>query len=251
MNNDIRKQKNIRLIILLSAIAALLTVFVIISIIALSGASQAFDDGIYLRLIELRNTPLNRFLFIIGFAGNAVVLVIAALAFELFPKTRHRVGFKAALAVGLSPIVNIILKNIFQRPRPFDQLTTGTGTSFPSGHAFSSASFFVTVILFLLLNVKDKRILIPAVAACVLAPVIVSFCRVFLGAHWTTDTMAGMTLGTTMALTVHFFVWPLIKKLFRIITLKWSRLDIIYRFVFGAEEEEAIGEFISPDTKCG
>lgn len=241
-------QKHIRLIILLSAITGLLTVFVVVAALILTGRADTFDENIYLRLITQRNRPLNIFLQIIVYMGNAVVLVVVALIFELIPNTRHKVGFKAALAVGLSPIVNIILKSIFGRYRPFDPLATGTGSSFPSGHAFSSASFFVTIIIFLLLNVKDKRILIPTVALCILAPIIVSFCRVYLGAHWTTDTIAGMTLGTVMALTVHFFLWPLIKKLAGMVVKKWSKLSIIYKFIFGTDKAEISEEPILHDN---
>ncbi|MCL2369795.1 MAG: phosphatase PAP2 family protein [Firmicutes bacterium] len=240
MDEEIKQSKiSNKTIAVIVAIAVLLLAFVIITVLVLTDRTQTFDDRIYFRLMDWRNPALNRILRIASFMGNVIVLLIMALLFELIPKTRHKdVGFKAVLAIILSRVVvDLILKPIFQRERPLDYITRGSGTSFPSGHAISATVFFVTVIIFLLLNVKDKRILIPTVIACVLGPIIVSFCRVYLGAHWMTDVLVGMVLGIVIVLLVHFFVWPFIKFVMKKTVAKWTKLDIIYRFAYGRENE--------------
>jgi len=237
--DNTRKQKIIKLSTLLAAISVLITILTIISVVALSGASQAFDNRIYERLLALRTPAFNIFFRVIATAGgHVIVLSAAALVFEIIPKTRHKFGFMAGLATGVGVIANVILKSFFQRDRPYDQVINGVGTSFPSNHAVASAAFFATIVIFLIYNIKDKRILFPAVTLCVLAPLVVSFCRVYLGAHWPTDTFAGMTLGAIMALIIYFFVWPQFKKLAGMLVAECPKLDIFYRILFGRREEK-------------
>ena len=83
--------------------------------------------------------------------------------------------------MGLSSILNPVLKNIFDRERPtLLRLIDITGFSFPSGHAMGSTSFFGSVMF--IINRKmsgaDKGIII---GLCALMILMVSISRVYLG----------------------------------------------------------------------
>lgn len=93
-----------------------------------------------------------------------------------------------------------ILKNIFQRPRPFMEMeaitvqTIRSSTfSFPSSHAlFSGASVYILLALETNWNV---RIIV------VLVSILVSLSRVFLKVHYPSDVLAGYFLGILIGLS--------------------------------------------------
>ncbi|KXA37281.1 PAP2 family protein [Staphylococcus lugdunensis] len=99
------------------------------------------------------------------------------------------------LVMGLSSILNPVLKNIFDRERPtLLRLIDITGFSFPSGHAMGSTAFFGSVMF--IINRKmsgaDKGIII---GLCALMMLMVSISRVYLGVHYPTDIVAGIIGG--------------------------------------------------------
>jgi len=229
-------KKNITLIAVLSGLIAL---FAFIAVITLTGAIYGMESGFYYDFLVEHRTPfLTGLMRTVVLKGMAPFLIGVALLFEIMPKTRHKFGFQAALAVGLSPLINIILKAMFNRPRPMDYIVHGTGSSFPSGHAFSAASFFVTAIIVVLLCVKDKRIKIPAVILLALCPFIASLSRVYLGAHYIGDTLAGMALGTALAITIYFIVWPFAGRIWDKITTRYPKIRWTYTVLFGKPKEE-------------
>jgi len=71
-----------------------------------------------------------------------------------------------------------------------------TGASFPSGHATQSAAFYamLAIVLGAGLPVRRRAILWSAAALVVL---VVGASRIYLGAHWLTDVLAGYALGAT------------------------------------------------------
>nr|WP_248285616.1 phosphatase PAP2 family protein [Staphylococcus lugdunensis] len=99
------------------------------------------------------------------------------------------------LVMGLSSILNPVLKDIFDRERPtLLRLIDITGFSFPSGHAMGSTAFFGSVMF--IINRKmsgaDKGIII---GLCALMILMVSISRVYLGVHYPTDIVAGIIGG--------------------------------------------------------
>jgi len=100
--------------------------------------------------------------------------------------------------VWTSDLLATALKTAVDRPRPFeviaepDPLITGTvASSFPSGHAATSAAG--AVILSVLVGRGVWRWLAPLA-------LLIGFSRVYVGVHYPADVLAGALLGAAVAL---------------------------------------------------
>lgn len=89
-----------------------------------------------------------------------------------------------------------ISKLIVQRARPIvdDSVPHAQGYSFPSGHALNItvAASVMVFLLWPLLSTAGRRV---AVALAVVVIVLVGMDRIFLGAHYPSDVVAGFILG--------------------------------------------------------
>lgn len=110
----------------------------------------------------------------------------------------------AALAAG--PLASTVLKRVVGRVRPPSELAviTPTDPSFPSGHATGSAALAVVLAALVLRSgaARSRRARLLVVAAAAVYAGAVGASRLYLGAHWLTDVLAGEALGAAVGLVV-------------------------------------------------
>lgn len=148
-----------------------------------------------LNLIQHLRTPfLDDAMRLVTSLGNfSIAWVMLALVLIFIPKTR-KIGLVVMAAVILDSVLcNVILKNIFVRPRPCDVNTAinlliprPSGYSFPSGH--TSASFAAVAALYFS---GERRIWKAALALAIL----IAFSRMYLYVHYPTDVLGGIICG--------------------------------------------------------
>jgi membrane-associated phospholipid phosphatase len=130
--------------------------------------------------------------------GGAVVLAPMAVVVWLTVGRRRSATASFAflvLAVGGQFAMADLVKWIVDRARPnFDRLTGFSGTSFPSGHATSSACCLAAFALLAGVGRSPRAQAALASMAVGLAAGI-ACSRVFLGVHWLTDVIGGLVLG--------------------------------------------------------
>ena len=147
---------------------------------------------------NLRNAvldPICKFFGYIGAHGECAIAV--ALLLLIIPKTRH-IGIVCSVSLATSYILgNIIIKQIVDRPRPYDTIDGLTlltdplkDASFPSGHA--SATFACLLVIVLMM---PKIYGIPAL----FVSLFMSYSRLHVGAHYPTDVIVGIALGISCA----------------------------------------------------
>jgi membrane-associated phospholipid phosphatase len=87
-------------------------------------------------------------------------------------------------------------KLLVQRARPVvdDPVSHASGYSFPSGHALN-ITVWCSVLVFLLWPLLSRAARRVAVGLAALTVVVVGFDRMFLGAHFPSDVLAGILLG--------------------------------------------------------
>lgn len=134
------------------------------------------------------------FTFITHLGDGGILWILLAVLLLFFKKTR-KTGFMigAALILGLI-FGNGILKNLFQRVRPYDLenaliqtplIEKPSDWSFPSGHTL--ASFEAAAVLM----IRDKRFGIPVLILAAL----IAFSRLYLYVHFPSDVLIGALLG--------------------------------------------------------
>lgn len=122
-----------------------------------------------------------------------VILLVVALWFAVDSRLARKVFFVTICSTGLNGIV----KNIAQVPRPFDKgitpvrKETATGFSFPSGHTQNFSTYST------LFAIKFKKLWFSVLVAVCIA--LVAFSRLYLGVHYPSDVIVGVTLGVGMA----------------------------------------------------
>ena len=90
-----------------------------------------------------------------------------------------------------------LMKIALRRDRPdlWPALVTEKTFSFPSGHATMTTLFFGGAAAVVFHVTKKRGVRIAAVTAAGAIILAVAFSRVYLGAHWLTDVVAGILLG--------------------------------------------------------
>jgi undecaprenyl-diphosphatase len=131
----------------------------------------------------------------------ATVVIVAALA-----AGRHWHG-AAALAISVvgTQVAVSGVKLLIARPRPHSEQTIvdPSGFSFPSAHSASAMALYLTVALIAAGLLKRRFRFAPYVAAG-FAVALVGISRVYLGAHYPTDVLAGwLTGGIAVAASWH------------------------------------------------
>jgi membrane-associated phospholipid phosphatase len=163
---------------------------------------QAMDDAVWRFARSVENPPATAVALVLSLLGSgAVNWPLRILAMLLLAWRRHWLRLAAfALAVITSELLIGWMKAAVDRPRPKDSLIATTGAAFPSGHAIATAVTAVGLVLVLAPpGPKRWRWEVNAV----IFTSVMALSRVYLRAHWLTDTVAGALLGAGLALG-----WP-------------------------------------------
>jgi undecaprenyl-diphosphatase len=141
------------------------------------------------------NTKLAIFISYFGsglFLLPAYIYIICLLAVKGY-KTYAIFVFTVSVS-GL--LLGLVLKELFQRPRPLHKMVSAGGYSFPSGHSLGGFIFCLLVI-FLIWKLKTGRLnkyflyFISAVFG-----ILIGFSRVYLHVHYATDILGSLFVAT-------------------------------------------------------
>src|SRR5216683_2408304 len=117
----------------------------------------------------------------------------------IFWALRFRLEAIFVLLASSSNILNWIVKRLIKRPRPTSELVTVARVinepSFPSGHVMHYVNFFGLLNYLLATNWRSCRLRNILLTISTAFIVLVGPSRVYLGAHWPSDVMAGYIYG--------------------------------------------------------
>ncbi|MCW8987763.1 MAG: phosphatase PAP2 family protein [Gammaproteobacteria bacterium] len=142
---------------------------------------------------------IKNFFSVISRMGNGVFwYLLIALIPVVYGFNMLHVSVRMTV-VGLTGLaIYKVIKSLTERPRPYKvntNIQVGTSPldqySFPSGHTLHAVSFGLTAVYY-----------IPALSWVVIPfAILVGLSRIILGLHYPTDVLAGIVIGTSLALT--------------------------------------------------
>ncbi len=186
--------------IFLAFYAWLLSGALMLSIIARYTQFFPGDMVITTALQKQRNPWIRRFMVAIseiGFPKLSVPLTIGVAG--IFLALRFRLEAIFILLTTSSNLLNALVKRLIKRPRPTKELVTVVRVinepSFPSGHVMHYTNFFGLLIYLLATNWRSGTLRNILIAICTALIVFIGPSRVYLGAHWPSDVMAGYIYG--------------------------------------------------------
>lgn len=186
----------------LIALTISLAVFAATFVLMSTGLTDQLDqDGVhYARNAagELPQTKLPHFVRDVTTLGGWVFLIWSTVttASVLSLLGRKRSCWHIVFAVVSAISLTMTLKWGIGRPRPAYATAMGLAAkSFPSGHAMVSAVFYPTIGFMLCQHAPRRGLRILLVVNAVGLPLLIGLSRVYLGAHYPTDVVAGWALG--------------------------------------------------------
>lgn len=187
------------------------TLFGLLAYLVTSGATKSFDQSALLWVNQHASPVFDAFFLAVTDLGGVIVLAVATLAIVITLLVRKKYPQALLIAVGVGSVsaLNVLLKTLFDRPRPdlWEWLITETSFSFPSGHSVASCAFALCIVL-LLWNTK-WRILTTVVASIYV--LLIGTSRLYLGVHYPTDILGGWLLAFTwvfLVAAVIYMYWP-------------------------------------------
>ncbi len=160
----------------------------------------SLDDNFELWVHSFANPGFDLiFNFFTTLGGGLGVPLLTGLPFLFLLWKRHFFSaIMLLLAVLGGLLINFVLKQLFQRPRPDlweSAFARPTSFSFPSGHATVSLCLFgmLTWIFFHLLKSRGLKIFLAALMAFTIF--MVGLSRVYFGVHYPTDVIGGYLSG--------------------------------------------------------
>ncbi|MBO8427438.1 MAG: phosphatase PAP2 family protein [Firmicutes bacterium] len=190
--------------------------------------SNPFDNAIEIAFSKFFDILPDFFKeFIIAFTnlGDKGIFFIVLGIFLLFMKKTRKLGFICLIGVILTLVINdLILKNIFDRARPFEDpnlvgslvsITNNGGevpgikpdsNSFPSGHTFTSFTVIGGVSFMYIFNKEERKFYLPVMIFFIIFGILMAFSRVLVSHHYFTDVLAGAILGYGFGISSYYIV---------------------------------------------
>ena len=155
-----------------------------------------WDEKLMLALHSLSQLWLDTLFMAVTRTGDILVANPVLIIFiYLWRRTEKITAVLLVTAAITFPLISLLLKGKFERPRPdvFPPLVVEHTASFPSGHTLTAVAVygFISVLLWQ----RGHRFLSILSGIWVF---MIALSRVYLGAHYPSDVLASLALGTIL-----------------------------------------------------
>ena len=203
-----------RALLFQGALVLIAGAFAVLTFLVKTTPSFAIDLQIT-RAIQLINFPGFAWLMTAvswaGF-GPQVLIITAVMILVIYILGLHWETVMTLAAALLSTGVNVLVKDLVQRPRPgvsmVNVIDVLNSYSFPSGHVMYYLGFlgFIGFLVFSLMKPSLKRgFFLVLIGFPVL---LIGISRIYLGEHWASDVLGSYLLGSlTLVATIQLYRW--------------------------------------------
>ena len=180
------------------------------------GALAALDTRVADWLHARATAPLTAVMLAVTHLNSTFAIgVWSALFAAVLARLRERYWILTlGLAVGGAMLLNLVLKQVYERARPrFDEPLIVLETfSFPSGHTAAAVAFYGVLAAFLVSRFYDTRRRAACVGGALAAVALVAFSRLYLGAHYLSDVVAAVCSSTAWLVLCLAFGHALVRR---------------------------------------
>lgn len=196
------------------ALVSVAGAFAVLTFLVKTMPSFAIDLQITRAIQQINIPPFAWLMSLVSWPGfNPQSMIIAGLTImAVYGFGLHWEAVLALIAVIFSTAIDVLVKDLIQRPRPTSSLvnvfTTLNSYSFPSGHVMFYLVFFgfIGFLAFSLLKPSLKRSLILALIGSLV--LLIGISRIYLGQHWASDVLGSYLLGSlTLVATIQLYLW--------------------------------------------
>ena len=165
-----------------------------------SGLAAA-DRSISQALSHLRTEPGDQVVtFLTGFGDTNVIIVsTAVVAVWLLLRRQWHLALGFVLSIAIASGIATLLKAAMSIPRPLALYEGAQVFGFPSGHATGAATLMGLLIWFAWTGLPPPWRKVIAMSLSVIVGIIASS-RLYRSAHWPSDVVGGLLLGTGLTL---------------------------------------------------
>jgi len=158
-----------------------------------------FDEGLLAVIQQERSTSFDRVMVLITRVGDFHAQLYAGvlLSLLLLLLRQWRAALFSILTLLGTALANGALKALFARSRPDVLLEPLSSFSFPSGHSSAAFAFFLTLGV-LAGRGQPPRMRLTWLLLASLPAAAIAMSRVYLGAHWPSDVLAGAVLAASV-----------------------------------------------------
>ena len=197
-----------------TALVLVASAFAILTFCVKTMPSFAIDLQIT-KAIQLINFPFfASFMSLVSWPGFAPqsVIITALIILLIYSFGLRWESIIALVAASFSTGINLMVKDLIQRPRPTSNLVNVfaklTDSSFPSGHVMFYVGFygFIGFLAFSLLKPSLKRGFLLVFFGGLI--VLIGASRIYLGQHWASDVLGAYLLGSlTLEAYIQIYLW--------------------------------------------
>jgi len=198
-----------RLVLVLFAIG-----FAVLTFLVVTTPSFEIDLQITQAIQYIRFPFFAELMILVSWPGFSpqTVIITGLLILLIYGLGLHWEAVMALIASFLSTGINILVKDLIQRPRPaagpVNVIDVLNSYSFPSGHVMFYLSFFgfIGFLAYSLMKPSLKRSLLLALFGGLI--VLIGASRIYLGQHWASDVLGAYLLGSlTLVVIIQIYLW--------------------------------------------
>lgn len=178
--------------------------FMLITRELVEGEVDGFDKQMMLAVDSMRNPWLTSAAIDITALGSLTLVgLFSALTLAVLVVLRDTTGALQLMAASVgSGILTLLTKDIIERIRPPEaqRLIAVSGFSYPSGHSLATSAIYLTIAIIATRHLRNQSAGIVVFLAAAVMLTMVGASRVYLGVHYATDVLSGISLGVAWAL---------------------------------------------------
>lgn len=203
-----------RAILFQSALVLVVIAFTALTFLVKVTPSFAIDLQITQAIQQINFPGFAWFMTVVSWAGFGpqVNIITALIILVVYLLGLHWETVMALVAALLSTTVNLLVKELIQRPRPTAAMVNVidilNSYSFPSGHVMYYLGFlgFIGFLVFSLIKPSIKRSVLLLLTGIPVA--LIGLSRIYLGEHWASDVLGAYLLGSlSLFVTIQIYRW--------------------------------------------